>query len=657
MHSTLTQTKTRRFHTQSRSIHRLPRPSSTTHGLTHRCPFIMDDAVRISAERFCSIYEESFKAWARLYANIVEKSRLPAQALAVQDVCQEHPALPRNMRLKHDQRGAFAIGTSIWSSNGTKCNYKLSPFRQPVRLRVAVKKPVSLSISKSSESQNADSLCFMRDQNYLSVLMLAWTYILSARWTEIMPGTCSLAYTESQATTCHSMNRCKDEGSHISIELGDVSPQEARWWAAILAPGQGWQADMTFEEQTSLSPWSIRLQQSPRFRLLHTTNFVSSLYSAAKFSDATRYLNRFCALYNITDQSQAALASVLLLPSMGSLRSLRLPTPRSSKASAPRLTPDASNDKSNDKWYHKSYQIDKLLTLSCNTRGIRPLLLSAFYEPHIECNAVTPWLQGTLAAIRHVASNSSYVVGRMCMERSPRVAFLWLGCIILDLQDKILQGVHFGQIPVDLHSAVWSGTVQSFIQQPVSNPPVTDGWMSRADECRILFLSQSDRHVRIPMCQWKPFGQTPVEDVDIEVRLHQHCEGHWLQYEGIDWECEDGNLDFQPSQKTDSRNALGEPLAQDTDNSCPIDICYGDMARDREAISENATRSIFAWLRSDGYAPCERDIWKHEWLDMPESDEDDIGDEETIHEVSAELTSRVESWLLDTKTSTSDSEA
>ncbi|RKL09685.1 hypothetical protein BFJ70_g16640 [Fusarium oxysporum] len=620
----------------------------------------MDDAVRISAEKFRAIYEESFITWARLYAHVVGKSRLPAQSFAVHDISQQHPVLSRNMRLKHDQKGAFAIGKSIWSSNGTKCGYELPPFRQPVHIRVAVKNPVSLSISEPNE-KNAEPLCFARDCDYTAVLVLAWSYILSARWTEIMPGACSLAYTESQATTHQGITQCKDEENLFSIQIGDISLEEARWWAAILAPGQGWRADITYEQQTFLAPWSIHLQQSPCFVLLHGTDSASSPYPAATFSDASQYLDRFCARYNITNQSQAAMAAVLLLPSMGSLKPLRLPTPRTSNAGAPHLATDVSDNKPYRDRIHKSHHIDRLLTLSCHTRGIRPLLLSAFYEPRIECNAVTPWLQGTLAAIKHVAGNDSYMVGRMCMERSPRVAFLWLGCIILDLQDKLLQEVHFGQIPVDLHSAAWSGTIQSFIQQRVSNPLVTDGYVSRADECRLLFLSQSEHPIRVPMCQWKPFGKTLVEDVDVEVRVHQQCEDHWLQYEGIGWECKDGSLEFQSSRKAGSQNFSGEPLIQHTTDVCPTAIDYGELARDREAISENATRSIFGWLRSDGYAPRERDIWDHEWFNMPESDEDDIGDDvedgNTTFGTSTGLSPRVESWILDAKASTSDSEA
>jgi hypothetical protein len=142
------------------------------------------------------------------------------------------------------------------------------------------------------------------------------------------------------------------------------------------------------------------------------------------------------------------------------------------------------------------------------------MLLSAFYEPSIECNAVTPWLQGALAALDSLAGDNPFIIGRICMERAPKIAFLWLGITILGLPKKVLKDVRYGLIPIDLHSAAWSVAVQSFIQESVSSPLVTRGHVSRADECRLLFLSRSSYHTRVPVCQWKPFGTTPVEDTD-----------------------------------------------------------------------------------------------------------------------------------------------
>jgi hypothetical protein len=53
---------------------------------------------------------------------------------------------------------------------------------------------------------------------------------------------------------------------------------------------------------------------------------------------------------------------------------------------------------------------------------------------------------------------------------------------------------------------------------------------------------------------------------------------------------------------------------------------YANLDRNKEFVSENATRSIFGWLRFEGYAAGERDIWEHEWFDILESDEDEEPD-------------------------------
>jgi len=71
--------------------------------------------------------------------------------------------------------------------------------------------------------------------------------------------------------------------------------------------------------------------------------------------------------------------------------------------------------------------------MSCNSSIIHSILLSAFDEPVIECNAVTPWLQGSLHAIHHLAGENAYLVAWMCMERATSAAFLWPGSLILGL--------------------------------------------------------------------------------------------------------------------------------------------------------------------------------------------------------------------------------
>ena len=46
-----------------------------------------------------------------------------------------------------------------------------------------------------------------------------------------------------------------------------------------------------------------------------------------------------------------------------------------------------------------------------------------------------------------------------------------------------------------------------------------------------------------------------------------------------------------------------------------------------ELLSELATRSIFGWLRVNGYAPGEKDIYNHEWINLDDSDDEQVENE------------------------------
>jgi hypothetical protein len=401
-----------------------------------------------------------------------------------------------------------------------------------------------------------------------------------------------------------------------------------------------------------MSPWSVNFQADFGFALRHTVRDLPSFVQAATFQDATKYLERFCTHRNIIDQSQAALSTVLLLPSMSSTEGLSLPFPNIAESGTLCLLEGLGAQSHCDLRHHwtcDDRQIDKLITLSCNTRGIRPMLLSTFYEPSIECNAVTPWLQGTLAAIEHLAKSDSYRITRMCMERAPTVAFLWLGVFVLGLHQSLLQDVRFRQIPIDLHSAVWSRTTQSFIQDRLSYPLVMNGTVSRADECKLLFLSQSGSHARLPLCQWKPFGTTAIEHTDLEVRNHRTCKHHQLRYKGVSWKCQGKRYKHQPlARSLDDCNTTKDKFhVEPYETTDSVLTCFTGLDRDREAISENATRNVFGWLRSDGYAPNEAHIWKHEWFESSDSDDsdDEANGNEKISGEPYQSSIRVMVWL------------
>lgn len=163
---------------------------------------------------------------------------------------------------------------------------------------------------------------------------------------------------------------------------------------------------MTVEGDTFLSPWSVTLQMPHPFLLSQT---VASLPTdplacmAASSSDARQWLNKFCERHHILDQAHAALFAVILLPSLGTGKATQLPTfaaSNSAQSASPPSSAPVPPDSSACHWlYHDEREFDKLLTLGCHTKGICPLLLSVFYGLRVECNTVTPWLQGTISAI------------------------------------------------------------------------------------------------------------------------------------------------------------------------------------------------------------------------------------------------------------------
>ncbi|KAI0891193.1 hypothetical protein F4806DRAFT_483925 [Annulohypoxylon nitens] len=622
----------------------------------------MADEVRPTPKQFRETYNAAFQAWENLHLRIVENSNLPPFCLT-KDTFHQHPYFPPNLRLKHVHparkaglRRLYATGSSVWDSPPCKDDIEFSSFKQRLEIEVAVSSPVSLFIATDEPSQedSRNPPWFVRaDTNFVPILILAWAYILSTRWTELLTEDCSLSYTDSQAERMDDLPGVSTSRSANYVDIGTATWEETRWWTAVLAPRQGWRSVVTGQQH--MSPWSISLQPSPAFVLRTITSMPppsSPRPSAVSSSAAIRFLDCFCLRHNILDQSHVALAAVLLFPCFGRNRPLLLPQPKlgteKQPAAAATYQEDLSEHQLWSDWLGEEHDLDRLLTLSCNIRGIRPMLLSVFYEPWIDCNLVTPWLQGTVAAIDSVAHGRPYILGYMLMEREPSVAALWAGAVVLGLQQPLLEEVRRGQIPADLHSAIWSETAQSFLQQPVSNPLVAHGHVSRADECRLLFLSQSGQHKRVPICQWRPFGRTPVEDVDLDVRIHEECENHRLQYRGFTWDCINGKPDFQsPNPTTRFHSTTGFRPTTGVNMGRQIFVRYDGLNRDKEAVSENATRSIFGWLRFDGYTRHEKDIWEHEWFHVlrSDSDEDEIEDEDkSVVNVEKDITP-IKNWL------------
>lgn len=134
----------------------------------------------------------------------------------------------------------------------------------------------------------------------------------------------------------------------------------------------------------------------------------------------------------------------------------------------------------------------------------------------------------------------------------------------------------------------------------------------------MLFLTDAEGRTRIPICPWKPFGNTALCDTEIEVRKHGKCTGHHLQYISWSRDLRNGSELEDPGFTVD---------LQYNDSSANVIECHStDQPDERvlkdEMLSENATRSIYGWLRNPGWPKDEKEIYCHSWIGFGESDEE-----------------------------------
>lgn len=174
--------------------------------------------------------------------------------------------------------------------------------------------------------------------------------------------------------------------SPVVVDVGDVEDGATRWWAVVLSVNGGWHATIRNTTGGLLhSPWSTTLKSERAFILSAKPNMSSDTtkHSPASFNSALRYLSEYCSLHGVEEQSQAALAAALLIPTANSGRKIiGLAVPQLSQQSPTQdeRTPIPPAPIGGLR------QLDRLLTLSCNAMGIKALLKSIFFEPGVTSN-------------------------------------------------------------------------------------------------------------------------------------------------------------------------------------------------------------------------------------------------------------------------------
>ncbi|KAH7176345.1 hypothetical protein EDB81DRAFT_35938 [Dactylonectria macrodidyma] len=206
--------------------------------------------------------------------------------------------------------------------------------------------------------------------------------------------------------------------------------------------------------------------------------------------------------------------------------------------------------------------------------------------------------------------------------QEPSAHFLWLGALLTGLNKSLLRRARLGSCDIELHSAAWTQTLQSFMQLPLSQHPKSSA-IQRSDECRLLYLASEEYQSHVPTSPWGPFGETAMNDTEIDVRLHADCNGHSLGYKSWSWNRNEGNNYVHTT--TLNSASVGAPNA--TSYAPCLEATMDSSNNNEDAItpfeafdledddaSFHATVNVFMWPRRDGFPAAEQDIRHHEWL-------------------------------------------
>lgn len=589
-----------------------------------------ENAVTPDPELCQSIFELGFKTWATFSQHVSEaaKQQILKVLRDIEHAFPGHPAFPGGLNLTKSPGCWEATGMSFWDasrgstfsgSSSSSCapgSPDIAPQKQS--FHITKSRPTRLKLEKLSGSGFASLIGDGND--HVAILTLAWAYILSARWTELIPGAKGVHYTETSA-----MSSRKDFPI-TSVSIMTTSGQAARWWQAVLAPGQGWLATADTGRGILYSPWSIRLSSSTMLMPVYLGKSPAPS-DAVDSATALHFLSEYVTIYDVANQSRAALSVILCLPfATRSSSKITLPIPcistRSPQPQRDRVSPPLS-----------LAQVDKLMTLSCNTRGVEALLLSTFFDPAVPCNLVSPFLHATFAALDAISGDALLLLQALS-QHSPKVGFLWVGAMILGKHTSLLDHARHGFSEIDLLSAVWTGTTQTFMQLPVSAP--TPGYIRREDECRLAYLASKDYQQNIPFYPWKPFGSVQLKDAELDVQIHAGSQGHGLSYKGWAWDCWDNGKPVSVMYHPAASNGADEqPEALP---HADIEVPYDKLDLEDDSASCTATLNMFIWLRKGGFAASEQHIRRHEWLcetfdeeeqdayaSQPEDEEDSVG--------------------------------
>ncbi|KAL6230445.1 hypothetical protein BDW75DRAFT_234375 [Aspergillus navahoensis] len=545
----------------------------------------MDDAVRPCQTAFDRLLCESFRLWSSYLDAAETTPQLPFECIDLKRLLRRTPSFLGGDLVPD----ALQVSFSCEEKKFRQGYYGLLARAMLLDLLLGVQTPLAVHVSDCAplvEWPGVQGITYHGEGNYITVLFLAWSYILSARWAELLKKSsdhsCSIRFTGDTYPSAAPNQHCD-----VEIDLGaDTNDGGASWWKAILSPGPGWEISTVFNQRTYVSPWSVLIPNGVRIAVAGDLSAVS--HDPPSSTTALTFLSRFCNHHRLYATKNAD----TLQPSTVVAEHSRF--------------------------------LGQYMTLSSNGWGMRSLLCSTFFNADIECNLVSAWLNPAFAVLDPLIEEENVpTLTKILTSRQPNLGSLWLGAMLAGIAKFTLRDIRTGLTAIDPTAGAWAGTDLSFI---TLNPGLIGGeTIRREDESRLLFITSTDGYSRVPICPWKPFGETRLGDAETTVQQHSCCGCHCLTYMSWKWSLtnSDGIDDPGTGVIANGRNKTGD------NNGERCIETPTDHELFSQSLSETATRGIFGWLRSTGYPANENPIYQHSWIDLESSDEEEMDDIDT----------------------------
>ncbi|PYI06444.1 hypothetical protein BO78DRAFT_315352 [Aspergillus sclerotiicarbonarius CBS 121057] len=432
-------------------------------------------------------------------------------------------------------------------------------------------------------------------RGYLTSIIMAWSYIISCRWVEILQRAgwkCSIFHDRD-------------------VQLADC------FWDIVTR--SRWLARSETKKGIHHSPWMLK------DRKMKSEKHDNWVQAPPNSSLAFDILLEFCIAEGLEAELLVGLASVLMLTSRNT------PPPKLSPpiiiSQSPTPQAPVRSTKQDNILYKILDSLDRALFLSSTQDAFDSLICSAFFDPSVPCNVLGASSLGIKRVLFPSGELDNQRLLHVIVKQTPHLSSLWAAAICTNQAASLLRLSLNRLPPLCLAAAFWTDTIQSFLQAAYQSdsPAKVQSLISRATEFQTSYFCRP--MASVPWSPSPPFGSTTMNNISLEVKEHlEH--GHRPRSWQIYWVTKSGT--HIPAT---SRYQINPPKVHIVPCADGEEPCEEFQCPEREAADEqswSATSRLFNWHRDyddgiwldDGTKSIEavRRMQVHPWIVNPFED-------------------------------------